>query len=340
MNNLITPYRSANAALAATILAGAIVPAFDKPGLRMEHGLITTANDSFFTQAHFSEPMTNYATGWVDPGGYDEMIEFLAPALPPSGERYEHITYPNAEAFLSDGSYDDLRPINSDFPTVDYSQGKTSRTIPNRGLRIVLDWDRIKNQPNWQQFYTSMLMQRIQRNAFRRKYALGVASATNQAVTWDSSADPDYDLAYYAQASGDTVGVTPNRAIVGISADLLRFQAYGASNTPKGYAGRVLSIVEALAKRGIAAKISEQRYQSSAAAKSRIVGSLVLLFAGEVNSMQDRSNFKTARGVTQAGGRWGVYVRQISTKLWEVVVECYETEYAMSTLGVRTLTVS
>jgi hypothetical protein len=35
-----------------------------------------------------------------------------------------------------------------------------------------------------------------------------------------------------------------------------------------------------------------------------------------------------------------VYVRQISTKLWEIVVEVYETEFVASTLGVRTLTIT
>ncbi len=35
-----------------------------------------------------------------------------------------------------------------------------------------------------------------------------------------------------------------------------------------------------------------------------------------------------------------VYVRQLTVKQWEIVVECYETEFAASTLGVRTLSVS
>ena len=42
----------------------------------------------------------------------------------------------------------------------------------------------------------------------------------------------------------------------------------------------------------------------------------------------------------QQGGLYAVYVRQLSVKQWEIVVECYETEFCASTLGVRTLTVT
>ncbi len=340
MKTIISPLRTANAILATSILAAARVPEY-QPSADLAHGIITTANASLFVQAHFSEPLTNYATGWEDPNGYDARSEFLAPLLPTSGERYEHITYPNAEAFLSDGAYDDLRPIGGDFPTVDYSQAKTSRTIPNRGLRIVLDADRIKNQPNWQQFYTSMLLQRIKRNAFRRKYALAVASATDAPLVWDAAgaADPDYDLANQAQTSGDVTGVTPNRALWGIGAMLLRLQTYGATNAAKAVAGRAMTVVQASAMAGLEAQLDEARYQSGAS-KSRIVGAKVVLFTGAPSNTMDPSNFKTARGSTEQGGQYAVYVRQLSVKQWEIVVECYETEFCASTLGVRTLSVT
>lgn len=330
--------RTANAALAASIMASAMVPLYqaDAP---LSHGLITTANSSLFVQAHFSEPMTTYALGWSDPAGYDAVSEFLAPSLMPSGELYEHIEYPNAEAFLSDGADDDLRAIGSDFKTVDYTQTKTRRQIPNRGLRIVLDWDRIKNQPNWQQHYTGMLMARLARNAFRRKYALGVASATDAPLTWDSTTDPDYDVASQCKLSGDASGISPNCALWGQQAKLLRFAAYGATNQAKGLSGRLLSPEEACAKIGLRGMVDESRYQSGTS-KTSIVGAKVLLFSSYGTSGEDSSNFKTARGVTQQGGRFAVYVRQLSVKMWEIVVECYETEFCAATLGVRTLSIS
>lgn len=330
---------TANAAFLAALLAPTGVVAYNEPGLEMRHGLITTANASMFDASHLSEGLTTYALGWRDPAGYEAASEFLAPALPQTGELYEHFEFPNLEAFLSDGAYDDLRSIGAEFKTVDYSNTKTQREIPNRGLRIVLDWDRIKNMPNWQQYYTGLLMQRLQRNGFRRKVALAVAAGASASVTWGTSADPDYDLVNQAKLSGDASGLQPNRALYGLAAQVLRFYAYGAQATAGAFAGRSMSVEEVGAKTGIDARVDASRYQNGTS-KTSIVGSRVILFTATGASPEDPSNFKTAIGRTAAGGRWGVYVRQISTKLWEIVVETYETEFCASTLGVRVVTVS
>ena len=106
MKNLIIPGFTANAALAASIMASAL-PAPYNPNAELGHGSMTTANASLFVQAHFSEPLTIYATGWRDGAGLEALCEFLAPTLPGTGERYEHTTYPNAESFLSDVRNDD-----------------------------------------------------------------------------------------------------------------------------------------------------------------------------------------------------------------------------------------
>lgn len=337
---LLIPGRTANAALVASIIAGAHVPAYNRDA-PLRHGLMSTANASLFVQAHFSEPMTTYATGWSDPNGYDEACEFIAPALLPSGELYEHIVYDNAEAFLSDDLTDDLRSINSDFKTVDYTESKTRREIPNRGLRIVLDWDRIKNTPNWEQLYTGRLLQRLKRNAFRRKYALALAAGTAANLTWDAAgaADPDKDIVDQALLAGDSSGISPNRALWGTQAKVLRFACYGATNTAKAMSGRLLSPEEASRKAGLDARVDESRYQTGAT-KTRIVGAKVLLFRADGTSGEDPSNFKTAIGNTQQGGRYAVYIRQLSVKFWEIVVECYETEFVASVLGARTLNIS
>jgi hypothetical protein len=358
--------RTANAALAASIMASALPTPYthgaavahetitgvseelyipgnlSEPLTNYVTGALQTANASLFTQAHFSEPLTTYATGWRDTAQLDALCEFIAPTLPGVSERYEHIVYLNAEAFLSDvNADDDLRAINGDFKAVDYTQSKTSRTVPNRGLRIVLDWDRIKNQPNWQEFYTGMLVQRLKRNAARRKYALAIAAGTDVPLVWDAagSAFPDLDVATQMENAGDISGVTPNSELWGIGAQLLRMACAGGSNKPQGYAALAMSIDEAAAKRGTRGLLDKSRYQAGTG-KSRIAGSKVVLFTSAPSSTLDPSNFKTAKGPTQSGGLYAVYVRQLSVKQWEIVVECYETEFCATTLGVRVLSVT
>ncbi len=335
------PMQTSNAAVAAAIMALTREEPYN-PGADHRPLQITTANASLFVQAHFSEPLTIYATGWRPPGNLEELCEFLAPTIPGTGERYEHITYPNAEAFLSDVSADDdLRAIGSDFKTVEYSSDKSNRIVPNRGLRIVLDSDRVKNQPNWQEHYTALLLRRLQLNAWRRKVALAIASATDVPLVWDpaGAADPDYDLANQAVISGDSSGIRPTSALWGEGASLLRYQSVGATNAAKAVAGRMITEVEASRKAMLDAKVDSTRYQAGTS-KSRVMGSKVLFFTSAPTSTEDPSNFKTAKALTQQGGLRAVYVRQLSVKLWEIVVEAYEAEFCASTLGVRTLSIT
>jgi hypothetical protein len=337
--NPIALMSTSNAAAVFSLLAAARVPTYEETAGRLEHGLISTANASLFTQAHFSEPYTEYALGWNDPAGYDRLSDFVAPPVIGLNERYEHIEYPNAEAFLSDvHADDDLRAIGGEFKLADYSETKREGVIPNRGLRIVLDWDRIKTKKNWQRMYTDRLMQRLSRNAARRKVALALASGVAVSQTWDSTTDPDHLVATEAKNSGDITGVTPNRALVGLAAKLLRYAAYGGTDKARGFL-RSLSAEEGMQKIGLEALVDESRFQSGTS-KTAIVGSKVLLFSAYGTSAEDSSNFKTARGPTGQGGRYAVYIRQIGVKFWEITVECYETEWVASTLGVRTITVS
>lgn len=334
----MNPLRTSNAALAASIRQLATEMPY-VPGADLRHGTFTTANASLFVQAHWSEPLTIYATGWRPPGNLEELCEFLAPTIPGTGERYEHITYPNAEAFLSDvGGDDDLRAINADFKTVDFTSDKTTRTVPNRGLRMVLDWDRIKNNPNWQQHYTAMLLRRIQLNAWRRKVALAIAAAVDVPLVWDDEgfADPDKDLVSQTQLAADSSGLKPTSALWGELASLLRFACYGATNKAAAVAGRALTEVEASRKAQLDAKVDSTRYQVGTS-KSRVMGNKVLLFNSAPTSTEDPSNFKTAKANTTQGGLRAVYVRQLTVKQWEIVVECYETEFCATPLGVRTL---
>ncbi len=332
--------RTANAAEVRSILAGAMVPEYQRDA-QLHHGMLTTANAGLFDSTHLSEPMTAYALGFSDPHGYDAACEFIAPALMPTGELYEYFEYPNAEAFLSDDATDDLRPIGSDFKTVDYTQTKTQREIPNRGLRMVVDYDKVKHTPNWEQLFTGRIMQRLKRNAFRRKYALALAAGTAASLTWDAagSADPDLDLANQAKLAGDSSGISPNRVLWGQAPKLLRFATYGATNKAAAVGGRMQSPEEASAKIGLQALVDESRFQSGAS-KAQIVGSKIILFSAYGMSGEDSSNFKTAIGTTQQGGRYAVYLRQLGVKFWEIVVETYETEFCATTLGCRTLTVA
>ncbi len=307
-----------------------------------QHGRITTANDSLFAQANFSEPMTNYAVGWTDEEGYDALTEFIAPSFQAPGDYFEYSLFDNAEEFLSDGTYDDLRSINAEFKTVDYNQSKAFNKVQNRGLRIELDYDRIKNMPNWQQFYTGKLLRRLKRNQARRAAALALAAGTAVSFTWNAQAasQPDIELNAQKIASADATGINPNRLLYGTAAWQFRLGAYGGQNNAGAYAALARDINGVGNMLGMQSMLDSGRYQNGAS-KSQIIGSRLIMFTGTAGvSEEDATNFKLAYVMCEGGTRYRVYIRQMSSKKWEIVVEHYEKLFAASVLGVRVGTVA
>lgn len=349
MNQLVTAgglgdLRTANAALARQYWNASTLPRPDSGP--WQHGRITSANAEFFGSTHFSEPMTTYALGWKDPAGWDELQEFIAPSINPPAEYFEHAQFNNAEEFLSDGSNDDLRAINANFKDVDYTQSLVFRRVNNRGLRIELDYDRIKNINNWQSIYTAKLMSRLKRNQVRRAVALAIASASTSTLHWTTSPTrlPDSSLAYERSLSADASGIKPNRILIGETAWQNRIDCLGSLGTGANQfaaAAELARTVEQLgAWLGMDARLDTARYQSGTT-KTRLLDNLILMFTGNAGvDMEDSSNFKLAWTACANGTRWAVYVRQLSVKKWEIVVEHYELLFCPSVLGVLALTAS
>ena len=330
---------TANAGVAGALMASSMFqPAPNDDS--WEHGRITTANDSHFTQATFSMPETQYAVGWSDEAGYDQLVEFVAPNFQAEGERFEHALYSNAEAFLSDGTNDDYRAINAEFKTIETTESRATRKVANRGLRMELDWDRIKNKPNWQRLAVDNIMNRLKRNQYRRSVAIAIAAATSDSLVWSTTSDPDYMLNGQLLTAKDTQGIKPNRMLMGDTAWNLRFAAYGGQATAGAFAGRSMDLSQLGSKLGVLAMEDGVRYQSGSS-KASVLGSKVLLFTGiGGKNEEDPSNFKLAWVPCQTGARFAVYLRQVSVKKWEVIVEHYERLFAATTLGARIVTIT
>jgi len=338
--------RTANGRLANSLFQSATLPSRESG--EWQHGRITTANDELFGSTHFSEPMTNYAVGWSDPEGLDALVEFLAPNFPAPGELFEYLEFNNAEEFLSDGANDDLRAINANFKTVDYTQTKRQKRVNNRGLRIELDWDRIKGDPMWQQRYTAKILARLKRNQARRAIALAIASGVAVPLVWNAASTtlPDIELNNQRILSGTASGLSPNRQLIGEPAWQARLAGLGmisgTAGTNQFAAATMLSrSVEDLAGfLGMGTMLDTGRYQTGAT-KQSIVGSRIIQFNGQAGvDSEDPTNFKLAWVACQNGTRYAVYIRQISVKKWEIVVEHYEALFCASTLGVRVLNIS
>ncbi len=307
-----------------------------------QHGVIVAANDALFVEANFSEPLTAYAIGWRDQQDIEATLEFFAPEVMVP-RRFEYAEFLNVEEFFSELD-DDLRPIGSDFKTVEYTSKKTQARVENRGLRVIVDLDQVADQTNWQNNYTAKILRRLRRNALRRAVALISAAAVNTAKTWDTTAgkDPDLDVIQELVIATTASGVGANRVGYGHTAGAKRLLSLRGQNSPAGYTSAGMTPQELAGLLSVDQVLySKERYQSTASAKSEVVGNLVLMFSALAGAdTEDASNIKRFVANVDGGGKVRVYLRQITTKLWEIVVEHYELTKITSTLGIRQFTVS
>lgn len=312
-----------------------------------EAGQVLFANDTRFIETYFSEPLTNYAVGWRDPEDIQASLDFIAPPVT-VGRRFEWKKANNAEEFLSE-VVDDERAIGSDFKRIQYTATDVTDRTLNKGLTYIADLDAVNvKDPNWQNTKVQKILRRLWRNEYRRGITLLSASATNTAVTWDTTdgKNPDQDIKTDLITAATASGIRPNRVLFGDTAFNKRGIAYEGQKNYTAFAGVVNLGMDQLAARLMVdtVRISKERYQSGASAKSEIVSNLVFAFYAQNGVDQEDAThikrFTSAFDAEQGGGLVRVYVQQISSKLVAITVEHYSKIVATFTTGIRKWTVS
>lgn len=320
-------------------------------GSNYKKGEIYFANDSRFSEANYSEPLTNYLVGWRDPNNIEASVQMIAPNVPVNGRKFEWKAAVNSEEFLSE-TVDDERAIGSDFKRVVFTGTDVQDKTHNRGLTLIVDLDDVavggEFVPAWQQQKVAKLTRRLWRNEFRRAAAALSAAAVGVPYVWDKTngVNPDMDVQIELRNATNLSGIRPNRALYGDSAFLYRNQSYGAQNSPAGYLGYGTDPMASLAAALQVDKVmvSRERYQSAAAAKSEVIASNVYLyFAEDGVDTEDPSNIKrfiTQFSAEQGGGYFRVYVEQIGAKLVAITVEFYSKIIVTYSGGIRQMQIT
>jgi hypothetical protein len=311
---------------------------------------IFIANEAVFTQQYFDEPLTTYAVGWRDPNNIDQTLEFFAPETP-APRRFTYKEWINIEEFLAEGTYDDLRAIGSEFPTVKFTGKETHARTENRGLRLRVDLDEVASPDSplaggiaaYQQRAVAKILRRLARNSVRRAIALISAAAVNTAKTWDTTPakDPDQDVLSELVLGTTASGLRPNRVGYGETAWTKRGLSHRAQNTAGGYASAGLTMDQVASLFGTMGYVSRERFSALGNPLLEIIGNLVLMFFAMGGAdIEDPSNVKRFVSPTDAGGPIRVYVQQVTSKLVDITVEKYELIKITSTLGIRQFTIS
>ena len=305
-------------------------------------GTVVAANDDLLVEAHFSEPLTAYATGWRDPSDLQGALDFVAPAVPVS-RRFEFAQAANAEEFFSE--VDDVRAMGADFKRVDYTSSKALGITLNKGLTLRMDRDQTLNNPQWQQQAVSRLMRRLLRNEYRRAITILATALTATPKTWSGAAgeDPDQDVISDLITGADSSGVRANRVLYSDTSWNKRGQSYRLQTGREGTLQLATMTPEQLAATlGVEqVRVDRARYQATATLKNQIVGSQVIEFYAEEGLTQDDpSHIKRFVSNTDAGQPFSVYVQPYGAKLWDVTVEHYSNIIVTSTLGLRALNIN
>lgn len=298
---------------------------------------IHLANEERFTAAYFSEPLTAYAVGWVDPSNTQETLDAVAPPLEVS-RRFEFKNATNSESFLSET--DDVRAIGSPFKRVEFKGSSTNEKTYNKGLTYRLDHD--DAVAGTEERIVASLLSRLNRNDLRRAVALLIAAASNSAKTWDDTdgKDPDYDVLADLDTGGDARGMDSNLVVYGRSAWVKRLLSLRAQNLAGQANSSTLTHDQVAQFLGVDKVMQvKERYQSTASAKAKVLASYVLMYYALQNLMKDDpSNIKQFWTPT-ASGRFRVY-REEHAKYTDISVEHYSNIVITSTLGIRMFTVS
>lgn len=307
----------------------------------ISNGQVFLANEARFTSRSFSEHLTNYAVNWSERENIEATLDFLFPPVRVN-RRFDWKKGVNAEAFLSET--DDVRAIGGDFKFVEYTQGSVDSKTINKGLGIKLDWDEIgEDAEGTIQMYTGSLLNRLMRSELRRGVTTVLAAANNNAKTWNGTAgeDPDMDVMNFLKTGRGKSGVRPNRVLYGDGAYTARQKSLRAQVNAGGF-GNAGFTMEQL--RGFLqvddVRVSRELYQSGAAAKTDVMGNLlVCLYAQNNLTKDDASHTKRFWTPCRGGGKYAVYRRDYD-KFVTIVCEHYSRCVVTDSTGLEKGTIT
>jgi hypothetical protein len=302
-------------------------------------GLVCAANEARFTSSHYSEPLTAFTVGWKDSEKIEELLNFVAPAVPVS-RRFEFKVADSTEPFLSET--DDIRSIGSAFKRVEFTGTSVTSKTYNKGLTIRVDHDDVAGD-DWRERYVQLLLQRLYRNELRRAVSALSGNAISQSYTWSDSSgtpNPDSDIRRELEVASNATGVRPNRVIFGEGAWDIRSDAYDHQNNAGSNRAAGLSLDELARKLFVdEVRVMGARYQD-ASSKTAILGNEVYAFFTKNEIMKDEpANIKRFVTPVDGGSSFRVYVDEHS-KFSDITVEHYSNIVITSATGIRKLAIA
>lgn len=309
-------------------------------------GQITVANSAQMDAANMSIAMNAYIVGSPAPD-LEAQLETLFPSVPTS--RMVEFQKHDDESFLTETDGSDERAAGAAFKMVEYNGDKGLAKVGNKGLTIRVDHDRLERDASgnirtgWEQRYVDNLRLRLIRAEILRGFKALDAAATNANKVWDAASNPDADLRAGIRAAHLDSKLKPNRVVMGDLSWQLRQDAYEDESRANHSMSKHAEYSEEDLARYLTVE-SVMRHEDLYQEKKKgngieMLGQTLIYNAQAGQTIDDPSNIKRFVSNTDAGGRWGVYVKE-HTKFTDITVEHYSTFVSPLTKGVRKITAS
>lgn len=309
-------------------------------------GTVCLANDSILRETEQIEELTAFAISYdgMRGNGLARLRDFLAPPRPSNSRIVRLTTYSETEPFEKVDYNRVKRGMLAEFMQVrQRTATKADLQINNRGLSVVLDQDELKDKPEWQQLHTKWLIDLLNLATCLEAVDIYTAAAILDNSTWDNASNPDLEIRTRLLSLANTTGFYPQNVAYGDSAHLKRQTAYENQLTA-GSIARAASYTEEQIATALGVPnvlINAERYQSSAAAKTEIIGQNVLIFTAIKDAApMDPSNLvRHVANAAYGGGDYAVYVTPLGVKKIVLTVENYEYLHTQHTTGIEKLAI-
>jgi len=298
---------------------------------------IKLENSDRFDAAFFSEPLTAYAQNFMTAGGRtQEILDFFAGKVYVP-RRFEFRKY-SSEAELATQTYpflsrnaDVVRALGSDFKIIEGARTVQLSKTYNKGLAVRLDEDEISSDPQWEVNVTKQILCTLQRTDAYTGGQLLYASVPSVATapTWNGSAgqDPDGDLMAMLDECESATNVRPNYILFPSGLWAARIKTLRAQT----------SLLAVQSANQSVEQLSDW-LQCKVVVCSKMdfpIENVILAGVTGTGGLDDISTVRRFVTTADGGVDYRAFKRQISSKVWEIVVEHYSNIVATApTLGI------
>lgn len=309
-------------------------------------GQISVANSALNYAGSFAQDVTGYLAGLPSD---DETASLDALCPPIQTNDFFRFSKADDEAYLTESDDSDIRNRGATFKRVQYSGTQVTDQTSQKGLTMRVDHKDLPKIngvifPGWENAYALDLRKRLVRADKVRFFTLLDAAATNVAITFSATTNPDGLLRAMVALTRTATGRYPTHCTIGNASWQGRIDAYEAAtrvNTgsvnhadyDEARLARYLRVGMVIIEEGI-------KQLSKGAAKVDTLGLANYSYsASESVLMDDPSNVRRAWSPVKGGGEWAVSIQEHD--VYTDITVWHESKlFCPQTTGVRKTTVT